>query len=58
MEKQNYIAPCMEESVFVCPFIMESTTLSKGEGHGTGIAESNKREDSNNTKDSDWGNLW
>lgn len=58
MEKKTYTAPRLEASDLQCPPIMEITNLSKGEGHGTGVAESNKREDRNNTKDAKWGNLW
>lgn len=58
MEKEKYIAPCIEESILACPTIMDGTTLSKGVGEGPGVAEGNKREDRSNTKDSEWGNLW
>ena len=59
MEKKNYSAPRIDETILESPVIMEVTTLSQGEkGKGTGVAESNKREDHSNTKDADWGNLW
>ena len=58
MEKKHYCAPRIDETILESPVIMEVTNLSQGEGHGTGVAESNKREDHSNTKDADWGNLW